>query len=1308
MVGEQNLIVDDRFEIERLVAHGGMGSIYRAFDRVEGQPVALKLMGTLLGESEDARFTREAGLLARLHHPRIVRYLGHGRTSEGRPFLVMQWLEGEDLRTALDRGRLSLPDALCVLKGAAEAVAAVHAMGIIHRDLKPGNLFLRGGSVADLVLLDFGLARPVEPTLRLTASGALLGTPYYMAPEQATSGQALQTATDIFSLGSIFYECLAGKPPFYASHVASVLAKILFNPEVPIQTLRPSVPRAWAELLARMLSKEPARRPSDARELCGEIARLPLVTAEVERAETAPGSHALASHEEGREQTLACVMLVMFPYGTSPDAETREIIGMSERYDATRSALVRFGFAVEWLADTSLIATLSSSGAATDQARIAARGALYAREVWPEARIALATGRALLGRARCMGEAVDRAARLLERPDEPAGAPQDTEGVWIDTVTAGLLDAHFVTVPLGSNVLLYAERPDADEGRLLLGKPTPCIGREIELAQLEGLMSRAVADAAAEAALIVAPPGTGKSRLRHELLRRLKDKYPEAEILVGHGDPLTVGSPYGLVGDALRRLAGIRVGTDPVQAQGALAARLCRYVAPEDARRVGEFLGELCGILSPAVDSPPLQAARSDPRVMSEQITQAFMDWIAAECTAHPVVLVLEDLQWGDALTVNLMEATLRDRGDAPLLVLVLGRPEIRDVFPGLLSERAQEMALRPLSRRASEALIKGALGDSLDPEALARMVELAGGNALFLEELIRTAAEGKAGDVPETVLAMLQTRIARLPPEARRVLRAASLFGEAFWPGPVQRLVESWGAIGDVAPWLGHLGEAEFVQRHRESRFSAEIEYGFRHALVRDAAYSLLTGADRRSGHVLAGHWLEAMGDTDAMALAGHAQEGGDAERAISFYTRAAEQSLGRNDLKEALTRAIKGVDGGAEGDALGVLRSIQAVALYGLGDWPRCASVGLSALELLPSGSVWWCRAAEKLFHVLPQVQESQRAEALSDEILRTEPAPEARSAYVYALCSLVGGFTLIGRRDRARSCLELVDGIGSASFDTDLYARGTALMWHSYSVMVLEPDPYLACSLAEQSARAFAEGQVLHQLCLVRTLVGFERMELGDAAGAEESTRSALSVAERLGDGYMLTNARFYLAYVLTESPDPAKLDEAKHLAQRVLEANISVSYQSCAYWAFANLALMRGQWATAEAEARRARERSAFSPIYVIAASTCLLRGLMGQGRVEEAVAVAREELDRLSRLEGAGFSEVPFRAAAAEALFQAGEREDAEESLREALHQIDLRASRIPDAAVKDSYLHRNKDNRRVFELARAWFGERPG
>ncbi|WP_044247398.1 AAA family ATPase [Chondromyces apiculatus] len=486
-----------------------------------------------------------------------------------------------------------------------------------------------------------------------------------MAPEQAGSAQVILPATDVYALGVIFYECLAGKVPFNASHLAGVLARILFDAETPIQSLRPSVPEPWAALLVRMMSKDPASRPRDAAALCALLAKMPSETHGSETLATAEWSYEPPSTRESGEQTLACVVLVMFPEGGSAAAPARSVGAPAALHDTVRSALVRFGFQVDDVVGASFLATLSSNGVATDLARIAARGALHARELWPEARIALATGRALSGQGLRVGEAVDRAALLLESHSaHAAGTTPSGSGVWIDTLTAGLLDARFVTSLEGDGVLLSGERPDPDESRLLLGKPTPCVGREVELVQLEGLMARAVEDSAAQAALVVAPPGAGKSRLRHELLRRLRSAHPHAEILIGHGDPLTAGSPYGILGGALRQLAGVRAGDAPAQARAALMARLCRRIPDADARRVAEFMGELCGVPFPD-ESPPLRAARSDPRVMSEQITQAFVDWITAECAAEPVVLILEDLQWGDALTVKLAEDVLRD-ADVP------------------------------------------------------------------------------------------------------------------------------------------------------------------------------------------------------------------------------------------------------------------------------------------------------------------------------------------------------------------------------------------------------------------------------------------------------------------------------------------------------------------------------------------------------------------------------------------------------------------------------------------------------------------
>ncbi|AKT37182.1 serine/threonine-protein kinase [Chondromyces crocatus] len=1301
MAREQLMVIADRFEVERLVARGGMGSVYRAFDREEQRIVALKLMDGDAGDGLDVeRFLREADTLARVQHPRVVPYLGKGRTTEGRPYLVMPWLDGEDLRGRLDRGLLSLRDALDVIRRAAEAVAAVHAHGIVHRDLKPANFFLPGGSIQHLTLLDFGIARRFATRSRLTLSGAILGTPQYMAPEQAGNGQAIVPASDVYALGVIFYECLAGRPPFDAPHIAGVLARILFDVEEPIQVLRPGVPGPWAALLTRMLDKTPAHRPQSAEALGVELAKLPLAVLEegttaVAWSPSAPSTHAAPATPE---QMLACALLLALPQAPGEEGSSQAGSGSSTPGHKVESALLRFGFHVESIAGSTLLAILSSGNVATDLARTAARAALHVREVWPTARIALATGRALVDLRHPVGEAVDRAALLLERATSQAAIDLPAEGwIRIDPLTAGLLDARFLIATEGDTAILLGERSDLDESRLLLGRPTPCVGREIELTQLEGLMTRAVDDAIAQAALIVAAPGTGKSRVRHELLRRLRSTHPQAEIVIGHGDPVTAGSPYGILSGALRGLAGIRAGDAPEQARTRLVAQLCRHVAAPDTGRIADFLGELCGVCSPDEDNPPLRAARSDPHLMSEQITQAFLDWLVAECAHHPIVLVLEDLQWGDAMTVKLVETSLRDGGDLPLLVLALARPEVKTAFPDLLSKRALELTLQPLSRRASEALIREVLGATVDASTIARLSDLAGGNALFLEELIRTEAEGKSGVVPETVLAMLQARIGRLCLTSRRLLRAASIFGEAFWAEPVQRVCEAWGAPEDVSPLLPQLVDAEFIQRRRKSRFPDELEYGFRHALVRDAAYSLLTDTDRRTGHVFVGHWLEAMGDSDAMEIAGHAHEGGEPTRALTFHLRAAEQSLDRNDLGEAFARATKGLDDGAQGLELGILHGIQAIALHGLGDWPRCASVGLTALELLPTGSAWWCRTAEKLLHVLPQVGQLRRSAALSDDLLLLTPAPDARAAHLVALCQLVGSFTVVGARAKAQHCLARLNGTEREFFDGNPHVRGMALHWHAFFITVLDADPWRAKELTEQSESAFLDIQAPHHLSFVRTLGGFARAVLADLAGAEQACRSALALAERLGDGYLLANAQFYLAYALSETSTRENLIEATTLAQRVLDADVSPTYELSARWALARIALAQAQWASAEAEAGRARALSHEVPIYRLATSTCSIQALLGQRRIEEAVTIVNEELKRVRRLGAAGFAEIPFLAAAADALLLAGKRDASRTCLQDAAAAIALRAGRIPDEAAKHRYLHEERCNRGVLD-----------
>jgi hypothetical protein len=414
-------LIANRFEIEAFAAQGGMGVVYRARDRTTSQPVALKLILATNTESSTAeRFAREMRLLASLEHPGIARYVSSGTNAGSQAYLAMEWLEGEDLARMLERGPLSLGDSLTLLKTAAQAAGAAHSHGIIHRDIKPSNLFLRNGAIQAAVLLDFGVARRIETGTLLTGARAIVGTPHYMAPEQAISTTQLTPAADVFSLGCIFYECLTGQRPFAAEHPVGVLARIVYDQPEPIASVQRSVPDAWSKFGMRLLAKDPASRPADGAALLEELLQL-------EAASTPLGYSSIPPVDRPRDSGAIDQVFVSVVLATLLAREDRR----ARPVDALRSAIHRFGCPIEQLADGSILATVLPRASAADQVRIAARCALYLREQLPDARIAVATGYAPFGAGPRVGAAADRAAHLLV----PTIAQ---EGIRLDTVSAGL------------------------------------------------------------------------------------------------------------------------------------------------------------------------------------------------------------------------------------------------------------------------------------------------------------------------------------------------------------------------------------------------------------------------------------------------------------------------------------------------------------------------------------------------------------------------------------------------------------------------------------------------------------------------------------------------------------------------------------------------------------------------------------------------------------------------------------------------------------------------------------------------------
>src|SRR5215471_11385416 len=232
---------------------------------------------------------------------------------------------------------------------------------------------------------------------------------------------------------------------------------------------------------------------------------------------------------------------------------------------------------------------------------------------------------------------------------------------------------------------------------------------------------------------------------------------------------MRTGSAFGLIAQILCHACGIAEG-EPLEVRRAkLGARVARHVDGGELERVSEFLGELIGAPFRKDESVQLRAARQDAMLLGDQMRRAFEDFIAAECAHATVILVLEDLHWGDLPTVELVDSLLRNLRQRPLMVLALARPEVHDLFPRLWAHRElEEVHLGGLTKKASERLVRAALGQEVAQETVVTIVERAEGNAFYLEELIRAVASRRQ-TLPETMVAMVEARLAHLDPEARR-----------------------------------------------------------------------------------------------------------------------------------------------------------------------------------------------------------------------------------------------------------------------------------------------------------------------------------------------------------------------------------------------------------------------------------------------------------------------------------------------------------------------------------------------------------
>lgn len=1099
-----------RFVVEREVGRGGVGIVYRARDEVTGQPVALKVIAIPgVDAGEEARFGREGRVLAGLSHPGIVRVVAFGQLDEGQPYVAMEWLEGEDIAQRQKRAPLSLAQALEVSAAVAEALAYAHDVGIVHRDIKPSNVILVGSGPGnewpvDAKLVDFGVASAEDA--RLTRTGAIIGTPAYMAPEQARGDAEVDARADIYGLGATLFEMIAGRPPHLGPTPIAILARLVTTPAPRLTEIFPEAPIPLDDLLFSMLATHPEERPSRAadvalrlRAIAQDMERQPLTT-RAQSPDLPPmsmGSMVLSTSKPGGSRLVTSILGTHVPKGP---ARGRLLAHLRAR-----------GAEATELGGDAIVAHLGVKKALGDEAVRALD--LGLRLAKAGARVGVATGRTRIDRTRPTGEVVDRAAALSR--DAQKGQ------VLADTTTSELARGRFEMQVRadGTSVVgpKLAARKDAGGG-------SPFVGREADLSQIASAYERCQEDKTPILVTLTGPPGIGKTRLRREAVSSIASHPSAPRVVFVRAESFAKSHALGVMADVARGLAGVAKGAALEDAMAATDALMSKIDVAGPGTR--ELVARL-------VANEPMPESM-DARAARDAIWIALTDMSLRVAQEAPLVIAVEDAQWADLESLAWLDHLLARALGHSVFVLATARPTLWRDDPGRFSGRDHvRIELRPLARRTVRSIAKAILGEKAAGEAGEALVETiasqAGGSPLFAEELARIAAQGRDAASAPTIEAAIQVSLDALDEEAREGAMKLSVFGMQVWDAGLSAL-----GVKSAADILRALTSAEILVEQASSRFKDSREWAFKHALTREVAYASLGDEQLKELHARAGQWLAKQGEDDA-TVARHLELGGEPVQAAHYLEKVARRALAASALGEAVQLAEKALafaeDGPTQFARAQLLDEAWARLDARAGERDTAVRAMQDAVYDEPSAvramgaRVRYedaCGGGPDTSAGLSEVIERAKAAGLYDE--------EARSA-----AALASRLAFAGELDEAArvadSLLELArtHGIAGAAVDA----------WQALAVVrQARGDVGAALDARRSAARAAAEAGLKTREATLTINMGFALTTMGARAEAREAIEGGIAIAQAVGSPGTVRHGQMnLLCWASTFGPDPA---------------------------------------------------------------------------------------------------------------------------------------------------------------------------
>lgn len=580
--------------------------------------------------------------------------------------------------------------------------------------------------------------------------------------------------------------------------------------------------------------------------------------------------------------------------GTDPEL-VRDVL---RAYHArVKEELEQFGATVEKFIGDAVMAVFGAPYAHADDADRAVRAGLRALEAVPSlptptgvplaARAAVATGEAVVsvkadarsGEALAMGDVVNTAARLQSAaPEHGLVVDEVTMRATRRTVRYRKIDPVLAKGKADPVVVWLAEEVSSPSSEPRRG-PAPLVGRGVELSCLVTAWERVGEQRRPCLVAVIGTAGAGKSRLLQEFAATV-----DGGLVIGRCVPYEQSDVYGAFAQQLKRLAGIADSDDRAVALAKLD-KLVERVVPEPEQAE---VGRCAAVLLASVSEEPVVGE-------STVLLYSFRRLLESVASERPTVFVFEDVHWAETAEYDLIRYLAQYVRDVPAMFVVLARPDLIEAHPdwgsGLLSYSA--VSLEPLADTDARVIVRAVAGDDLPADVIERLVETGAGNPLFLEELAIAVVEraGSSDDLPTNIRAAIASRIDGLPTDARATLLTASVTGRSFWVGAVSACM----GTGDVRAALDVLEQRDLVRRQPTSSVPGDVEYRFKHALIRDVAYATLPRGERARSHAaVATYLVERVGDNDELAwlLAHHYEHAGNAPNAIRYLIAAADRA--------------------------------------------------------------------------------------------------------------------------------------------------------------------------------------------------------------------------------------------------------------------------------------------------------------------------------------------------------------------------------------------------------------------------------